>query len=405
MDKPKLQRLAKFARNQNLISMRFRYFIPLVFFIEILAGCGSKDAVIITLKVKSPEKTKLTLSKIDFNKTIKLDSVRISAGESIKKFKVRQGDEPEFYSLSTSEGIAITLLASKGEKINVNLDISNAINYKVSGSEGSEKVRWITRTFAKSKVKVDELSKRYLNTESNPERELINKEFEQERKRVKEELTKFIWENSMNKASIMALYQKYNDNLYVFDSSDDLLLIKMVASAWKALYPQSSYTKGMLEDIKNIENRIAKAKMQQLIQNSKMTIPDLSIPDKNGHMVKLSSFKGKVILLDFYTSENTVSLLDNRELIEIYKKYKSKGFEVYQISFDTSRESWINYIENAGLPWISVREDDPTTSNAALLYNVKQLPANYLIGKDFNIIGKNLYGTNLQKALDSYLNK
>ncbi|HOK60760.1 peroxiredoxin family protein [Tenuifilum sp.] len=384
--------------------MRFRYFVSIVL-IVFLAGCSSKDAVVISVKVKSPEKTTLFLSKIDFNKTIKLDSVRISAGESVKKFKVKQGEEPEFYSLSTSKGLAITLLASKGEKINVILDLNNAIDYQVSGSEDSEKVRWVTRTFAKSKTAVDELSKRYLNAESNSERELINNQFEQERKRVKDELTKFVWENPMNKASIMALYQKYNDNLYIFDSSDDLLLIKMVATAWKALYPESSYTKGMLEDIKNIENRIANAKMQQLIQNAEMPIPDLSIPDRNGRSIKLSSLKGKVILLDFFTSENTASLLDNRELLEIYKKYKSRGFEVYQISFDATREGWINYIENAGLPWISVREDDPSASNAALFYNVRQLPANYLIGKDFNIIGKNLYGTNLQKALDSYLNK
>lgn len=384
--------------------MRFRYFVSIVL-VVFLAGCSSKDAVVISVKVNSPEKTTLFLNKIDFNKTIKLDSVRISAGESVKKFKVKQGEEPEFYSLSTSKGIAITLLASKGEKINVTMDLSNAIDYQVSGSEGSEKVRWVTRTFAKSKAKVDELSKRYLNADNNLERESINNEFEQERKRVKDELTKFIWENPMNKASIMALYQKYNENLYIFDTSDDLLLIKMVASAWKALFPESSYTKGMLEDIKNIEKRIANAKMQQLIQIAEMPIPDLSIPDKNGHSIKLSSLKGKVILLDFFTSENTASLLDNRELLEIYKRYKSRGFEVYQISFDATREGWINYIENAGLPWISVREDDPSASNAALFYNVRQLPANYLIGKDFNIIGKNLYGANLQKALDSYLNK
>lgn len=384
--------------------MRFRYCISIVL-LAFLGGCGSKDAVVINLKVKSPEKNTLTLTKIDFNKTIKLDSVRISAGESIKKFRIKQGEEPEFYGLSTGKGAAITLLASKGEKINVTLDLDNAIEYQVSGSEGSEKVRIVSRTFANSKAKVDEFSRRYLNAASNAEREAINKEFDAEKNRVKEELTKFIWENPMNKASIMALYQKYNDNLFIFDSSDDLLLLKMVASAWKALYPESNYTKGMLEDIKAIENRIANAKMQQLIQNAEMPIPDLSIPDKNGRIVKLSSLKGKVVLLDFYTSENTGSLLDNRELLEIYKMYRSRGFEVYQISFDATREDWINYIENAGIPWISVREDDPNTSKAAMFYNVRQLPANYLIGKDFNIIGKNLYGDNLRKALDSYLSK
>jgi len=385
--------------------MHFRHSISTILFLLIITGCGSNDTVTITLKVKSSDKTTLTLSKIDFNKTLKLDSVKISAGENSKKFRIKQGEEPEFYSISASNGNAIILLAQKGEKINVILDLNNAINYQVSGSDGSEKVRQVTKTFAKSKAKVDELSRRYLNAETNEEREAINREFEAERKLAKDELTKFIWENPMSKASIMALYQKYNDNLYLFDSSDDLLLIKMVATAWKALYPESGYTKGMLEDIKLIENKIANAKMQQLIENAEMPIPDLNIPDRYGRYISLSSLKGKVILLDFFASENTVSLLDNRELIEIYKKYKGKGFEIYQVSFDSSRETWLNYLDNTGIPWISVREEDPTTSKAAMFYNVKLLPANYLIGKDFNIIGKNLYGADLQKVLDKYLNK
>lgn len=384
--------------------MRFRYFL-LILSIAIITGCTSKDTVVVSVKVTSPSKDVLTLSRTEFNKTIKLDSVKISAGESVKRFKLKQGDEPEFYAFSTKNGKAITILASKGERINVTVDLNKVLDYQVSGSEGSKKVQWLTKTFSKSKSKVDELTKKYLNAESNSEREAINKEFEMERNRLKEELSKFIWENPMSKASIMALYQKYNDNLYVFDSSDDLLLIKMVASAWKVIYPESNYTKGMLDDIKSIERAIANAKFQSLIQNVEMPIPDLNIPDKNGKNISLSSLKGKVILLDFFTSENTSSLLDNREMIEIYKKFKSKGFEVYQISFDPTREGWLNYVDNANLPWICVREEDPANSNAAIFYNVRQLPANYLIGRDFNIIGKNLYGANLQKVLESYLSK
>ncbi len=383
--------------------MRFRNFLGLLA-IVFISGCSSRDAVTISIRVKSPEKDVITLSKIDFNKIIKIDSVKISSGEDEKRFKIKQGEEPEFYSISTKSGKAITLLASKGERINVSVDLDKILDYQVSGSEGSKKVQWITKTFAKSKSKVDEQIKRYLQTETSTEREIINNEYNIEKQRIKDELNKFIWKNPMSKASIMALYQKYNDNLFIFDSSDDLQLIKMVASAWKALYPESNYTKGMLEDIKNLERTITNAKLQQLIQSSELPIPDLSIPDRFGKEIKLSSLKGKIILLDFITSENSTSLLDNRELMEIYKKYKGKGFEVYQISFDSSRDGWINYVENSSIPWICVRENEPLNSTAAMMYNVRQIPSNYLIGKDFNIIAKNIYGDNLRKILEQKLN-
>ncbi|QKG79293.1 TlpA family protein disulfide reductase [Tenuifilum thalassicum] len=383
--------------------MRFRFCISILL-VALIAGCGSKDDVVVDVNINSPDKNVLYLNRIDFNQIFKVDSVKISKGENHKRFRIKQGDEPEFYSIGTKDGKAVTILASKGERIKLTLDLNNILSYQVEGSEGSSKVKEVVLAFAKSKAKVDVLSNRYLSSDSPEEREALNKEFDAERKRIKDELTKFIWDNPMSKASIMALYLKYNDNIYVFDSSDDLLLIKMVASAWKALYPKSNYTKGMLEDIKSIEKKITNAKFQQMIQNAEMPIPDLSISDRHGKKITLSSLKGKVVLLDFFTSENTVSLLDNRELMEIYKKYKSKGFEVYQISYDSTKEAWLNYLNSSNIPWISVREEDPKKSQAAIFYNVKQIPANYLIGKDFNIIGKNLYGKELQKALNEYLN-
>jgi hypothetical protein len=116
----------------------------------------------------------------------------------------------------------------------------------------------------------------------------------------------------------------------------------MVATAWKDLYPESGYTKGMLEDIKLIESKIANAKMQQLIENAENAHnPIYSIPDRYGRHISLSSLKGKVIHTRLFRKRETVSLLDNRELYEIYKKYKGKGFEIYQVSFDSSRETWL----------------------------------------------------------------
>lgn len=379
---------------------RFTSFIGIIIaFMVFSTSCSNKDGVTIKVNVVSPDKNMLYFSRLDFKQTVVLDSVKISAGESTKKFKVKQGAEPTFYSISVRNGGAITLLAEQGEVIDVKFDSKSMLNYTVTGSVGSAKVQTLAVEFAKSKIKVDELRDKYVKSESELEKAKLEDEFEQTIKAQKEFNLKFIKENPMSKANVMAIYQKYNDNLFVFDSSDDLVTLKTVASAWRALYPESEYTKGMIDEITRIEKAIRDTQLKELISQSEISIPELEIANQNGVKVKLSSLKGKVVLLDFWLSGNTNSLLDNRELLEIYKLYKGKGFEIYQVALDANRDEWISAVESANLPWISVCEGDANGSQAAMLYNVQQIPANYLIGKNHAIIGKNLYGNNLKKAL------
>lgn len=368
-------------------------------------SCSNEDAVSLRVHISTPSKSTLTVSKLTFNGMQTVDSVKIRSGQSVKRFILEQGKEPEFYALSFKGYGSITLLAKQGEEIDVNVDLENLSNYTVSGSDESQKVKQLTDLFIASKRRVDQLSNKYLTATTDIERKSANEAFKAEIDTLRNKISKFIWANPMSKASIMALYLKYNDNIYLFDRSEDLTLIKMVASAWRALYPESSYTTGMLEDIKRIEGLIRNVKMKQLIANAQFSIPDLIIPDKTGKPIKLSSLKGKVILLDFFSVNNTTSLLDNRELMEIYKAFSPKGFEVYQVSLDPGKEEWVSYIENNKIPWISVREEDPTASQAALTYNIRQLPSNYLINRNMEIIGKNLYGNQLKKKLSQVLTK
>lgn len=380
------------------------YSVLLILFSLIVNSCSNPKDVVFKVEVTSPAKNVLYLTKLGYNTSQILDSVKIKSGTSVKKFGVTQDDEPTFYSIGFKKGGAITLLAKKGETIEIECNTENLLDYKVKGSEGSDKVQYITKLYLASEKKLKEISNSYLKANADTERNQLNKEFETELDSLRGRISRFIWKNPMSKASAMGLYLKYND-FFIFDREEDLTLIKMVASAWRAMYPKSDYTKGMLADIKRIENRIASIKIQQLVKSSEMSIPDLDIPNKKGNSVKLSSLKGKVVLLDFFATTNTNSLLDNRELLNIYKDFHGKGFEVYQVSLDTNKDEWLTYIENTNIPWIMVREDKPSTSIAAMTYNVQQLPANYLINQKQEIIGKNLYGDDLKNAIKEALSK
>lgn len=105
--------------------------------------------------------------------------------------------------------------------------------------------------------------------------------------------------------------------------------------------------------------------------------PDVELPDMFGRKVRLSSLQGKVVLVDFWSAELGNSNAINAELKEVYAEYADRGFEIYQIGVDVSKDIWINAVQEQQLPWISVCDFRGRNSPALGLYNVQKLPANF----------------------------
>ena len=106
-------------------------------------------------------------------------------------------------------------------------------------------------------------------------------------------------------------------------------------------------------------------------------------------------------MLDFWSAANTEMLLNNRELVDIYNKYKSRNFEIFQVNVDQNKTAWLDAISNQHIQWISVM--DTPASYAIKLYNITRIPSNYLLNEKGEIIEKNLYGDNLDKKLNAVL--
>ena len=94
---------------------------------------------------------------------------------------------------------------------------------------------------------------------------------------------------------------------------------------------------------------------------------------------------------------------ENQEFVKIYNKYKGKGFEVYQISLDRTKESWLKGIEEDNLKWINVSDLKFWNSAACTKYNIQKLPANFLLDTTGIIIAKNLNGNDLENNLKEIL--
>lgn len=134
--------------------------------------------------------------------------------------------------------------------------------------------------------------------------------------------------------------------------------------------------------------------------------PDLAFPNPEGKILKLSDLRGKVVLLDFWAAWCRPCRMENPNVVKDYHKYHDKGFEVYSVSLDKDKNSWLKAIQDDGLIWPNhVSDLKYWSSEAAAIYGVTSIPATFLIGKDGRIIAKNLRGEALGNALEELLGK
>jgi peroxiredoxin len=390
------------TKMMNLFRLKYISFCFVVVTL-LLNSCNNKNSISVSVKIKSSKDSKIFLDKLNFSNSVVLDSSEISKGENNISFKVKSVLEPTFLVVRVNDSGSITLLCEPGEKMDLIINIDKFYDYSILGSKGSQKTKELAAKLSDTKNKLYYLGLKYKLSQDTGEKKLIEQEYSAVIDSQRVFSTKFIWANAMSRASVMAAYQKYDDESYVLDQPQDLVLFKTVASSLRAIYPNSDYTKGMIAEIKKMEGIIRNSKLTSLISQSTTTIPEIELPNPLGEKIKLSKYNGNVVLLSFWASWDQTSLMDNRELLDIYNQFKKRGFEIYQVSLDSNRDEWVNAIESAGLPWVNVSELNPNGSVYARTYNITQLPANYLIDRNQTIIGKNLYGEALKKKLREIL--
>lgn len=137
-----------------------------------------------------------------------------------------------------------------------------------------------------------------------------------------------------------------------------------------------------------------------------MEAPDIAMKDPEGNIRKLSDLRGKVVLLDFWASWCGPCRRENPNVVRIYQKFHDKGFEIYSVSLDKTRDAWVKAIKDDGLVWPNhVSDLQGWTSTGGQAYGVMSVPNTVLIDAEGKIIVRNLRGAELEKKLEEIFAK
>lgn len=370
-----------------------------------LASCNKGQKFNVDGEIAGAEGKMLYLEASGLQGVEPLDSVKLSAdGEFC--FKHARPESPEFYRLRVGEKV-INFSVDSTEVLKVKASYANfPTGYTIEGSSNCTKIKELTLMQIDLQKNVDALVK------SAQKNKITQNVFEDSvagmMNRYKNIVkTEYIYVGPNMTYAYFALFQKVNDYL-LFDpmnDKEDIKCFQAVATSLTNAYPNADRSKNLYNMvIKGLKNtRVAQRRTIEL-PREKITeagVIDISLKDLNGVTRKLSSLKGKVVLLDFTAYQSEGAVAHNFTLRELYNKYASKGLQIYQISLDENEHFWKTSADK--LPWICVRDEDGSYSKTAAVYNVKKLPSYFLVNRNNELSARDESIKNLDEAVKRLL--
>jgi len=131
--------------------------------------------------------------------------------------------------------------------------------------------------------------------------------------------------------------------------------------------------------------------------------PEISLPDTEGKIVKLSSFRGKYVLVDFWASWCAPCRGENPNVVEAYNQFKEKNFTVLGVSLDKNMDAWKRAIVDDNLNWTHVSDLKYWGSEVVPLYGFGSIPFNVLVDPTGKVVAENLRGSALEEKLNAIL--
>lgn len=366
-----------------------------------IAGCGQQAKFTINGKITGANKDSLVLQEMT-DKSLELRSTIITDESGTFNFSDTAAN-PRIFFIHTNQNEYITLMVMKGDKIILAAE-KGKINetLRVSGSRQTGLVMELNMEMMKASGKLDSLSKQYEEKRGGGNDPQVYAWVQGEFMKVLEQqrvyIRAFIEHHASEPASLLALSHQIGGKS-VLDGGADFDLFEKVDTRLFKKYPKSILVLNLHNYVAAMRQQMAPVQSQKETTGSGSEAPDISLPDPDGKTQTLSSFRGKIVLLDFWAAWCGPCRRENPNLVEAYAKYHDKGFEIFQVSLDKTKPEWVAAIKKDGLNWIHVSDLKFWSSPVARQYGIESIPANFLLDRQGKVITSNLRGPALEEEL------
>ncbi len=289
------------------------------------------------------------------------------------------------YMLRVDEKHTWIVVLEPGTKVTFNGDFNDIMKYTFGGDQATITLNNFVKEMGVKNRRVGELNQEFINAQYSGADQNQLQAMQNEYTALQQSMINSLITFADTTADpLLAVFAISNLNI-----EEHANFIKKIAD--KALAQDSS-----LSLAKEIAAKVAEATKLAIGRPA----PDFTLKSPTGETIQLSSLKGQVVLIDFWASWCKPCRNENPNLVKTYGKYKDKGFTIYSVSLDKNKDAWVNAIGQDNLSW-PYHGSNLLFWNCPVagLYNIKSIPATFLIDREGNIVSKNLRGAALEQKL------
>jgi peroxiredoxin len=342
-------------------------------------------------KVGYPQKGEITITELRNDGKGWNDTVTLKSNYTFSK-RVKL-TEPGYYKINFYNRQTLDVILDKSD-LEVNVDGNDPSGFfEIKGSPDIELIRAVQTTLkgVESSPKAQQLTLDFQKAQSVGDQNKMVA-LQQEYMELVSDASDQVAEMIKKQGPSLAVINILQNNMLDKDTYFDVYLT--TAEKLKKNWSSYSHAKEFIELVDKMKS-IAVGQVA----------PEIALPNPQGEVVKLSSLRGKYVLVDFWAKWCGPCRKENPNVVRAYKKYNKFGFEVFGVSLDRNKQDWVQAIEEDGLTWTHVSDLKFWQSEAARLYNINAIPFSLLLDPNGVIIAKNLRGAALDDKLEELFEK